>query len=214
MGPRERERFSQLIKQIVGNRMSRAGLFLGVSEAEVKGWAAGTAVPRDANKFLKLLGAAPEILYLTEEDWQKHLEILTQKAWYDQSAMDTNISTAYAIIARHLGMRVEDLKKRLNAEAAPTWPEEKWKGSSEELSRKPHSLVAFLRRVWVPFIDAGMVPIVTRAMVSEHDPEAGAAIRDYVRANPLPPDIRIVRTRDIKTMASQFDAPPEPANGT
>jgi hypothetical protein len=83
------------------------------------------------------------------------------------------------------------------------WPSEKWKGSPEELSRKAHSLVLFLRRVWKPFIDANYI-VVTRAMIAEHDEYAAAAIKEYVKARPLPEDIHIVRTRDIKGIALAF----------
>src|SRR4051794_33464284 len=33
------------------------------------------------------------------------------------------------------------------------WPTEKWIKSPEKGSRKQHAIIAFLRRVWKPFID-------------------------------------------------------------
>lgn len=82
------------------------------------------------------------------------------------------------------------------------WPTEKWKGSPEELSRKQHAIVAFLRRVWKPFIDGNNL-LVTRAMLAEHDEEAAGAIKNYVRTNSLPSDIRIVRGRDVRKVAAR-----------
>jgi hypothetical protein len=81
--------------------------------------------------------------------------------------------------------------------AAPEWPSEKWKGSPEELSRKQLAIFAFLRRVWVPFIeDTGA--LVTRQMIMERDDSAGLALKSALRSRALPDDIRIVPTRELK----------------
>jgi len=87
------------------------------------------------------------------------------------------------------------------APAPLAWPSEKWKGSPEELSRKQHAIVGFLRRVWVPFIDGNNL-LVTRGMLAEHDEDAAAAVKNYVRNNPLPPDIRLPRGRDLRKVAA------------
>ncbi len=81
--------------------------------------------------------------------------------------------------------------------SALAWPSEKWKGSPEKLSRKRHQIVAFLRRVWVPFIEENKV-IVTREILKEHDKEAAAAVKGYLHYNKLPPDIRIFTSDQLK----------------
>jgi len=86
------------------------------------------------------------------------------------------------------------------------WPTEKWKGSPEELSRKPHAIFAFLRRVWNPFIvETGAV--VTRQMLFDQDIDAGIALRNALRKRSgardkptMPSDIRIVLTRELRKL--------------
>jgi tetratricopeptide (TPR) repeat protein len=88
------------------------------------------------------------------------------------------------------------------------WPTEKWKGSPEEVSRKPHAIFAFLRRVWKPFIeDTGA--LVTRQILLDHDTDAGIAVRNALRVRKgmtrkpkMPDDIPIIRVKDLKTTVS------------
>jgi hypothetical protein len=89
------------------------------------------------------------------------------------------------------------------------WPTEKWKGSPEELSRKQHAIFVFLRRVWNPFIEETGA-LVTRQMLRDCDPDAGIAVRNALRTRQgtrhkpsMPPDIRIVLTRDVKKAARE-----------
>jgi hypothetical protein len=85
----------------------------------------------------------------------------------------------------------------------PEWPSEKWKGSPEELSRKPFAIFAFLRRVWKPFIDETGA-LVTRQMLIERDRDAGLALKGALRGHrPMPGDIRIVRTRELKNTVGE-----------
>jgi hypothetical protein len=78
------------------------------------------------------------------------------------------------------------------------WPAEKWKGSPEELSRKQFAIFVFLRRVWKPFIEETGA-LVTRQMLMERDRDAGLALKGALRGRrPMPSDIRIVPTRDLK----------------
>jgi hypothetical protein len=77
------------------------------------------------------------------------------------------------------------------------WPSEKWKGSPEELSRKQHALITFLRRVWVPFIEENRV-LVTREILKAHDTDAASALKGYLHRNKLPPDIRIFTTEQLQ----------------
>lgn len=105
----------------------------------------------------------------------------------------------------------ETVTRERSAAPAPSateglqWPSEKWKRSPEELSRKRHAVVRFLRRVWKPFLDECGFP-VTRAMVAERDLDLANAVTAYVRLNALPEDIRIVRTRDLTKMATREPA--------
>lgn len=82
------------------------------------------------------------------------------------------------------------------------WPSDKWMASPEKMRRKQHAIVAFLRRVWKPFIDANNL-LVTRKMLAMHDPDAAAALQAYAQRNPIPDDIRIVRTRDINRLHAE-----------
>ncbi len=86
------------------------------------------------------------------------------------------------------------------------WPTEKWKGSPEELSRKPRAIFAFLRRVWNPFIEETGA-LVTRQMLFDHDIDAGIALRNALRKRSgarekptMPRDIRIVLTRELRKL--------------
>jgi hypothetical protein len=66
------------------------------------------------------------------------------------------------------------------------WPSEKWKRSQE-----------FLRRVWKPFIEATGA-VVTRRILAEIDPAAAAALTSALRSSPMPADIGIIATKDLK----------------
>jgi hypothetical protein len=78
------------------------------------------------------------------------------------------------------------------------WPSETWKGSTEELSRKPYGLIAYLRRVWKPFIDENNV-IVTKSILKKRDPSLAAALKTYLQhVGELPDDIRIMSDDELK----------------
>lgn len=76
------------------------------------------------------------------------------------------------------------------------WPTEQWKGSPEELGRKQHALIAFLRRVWKPFIEDNKV-LMTREILKEKDHHAAAALKGYLHRNKLPPDIPILTSDQL-----------------
>jgi hypothetical protein len=96
------------------------------------------------------------------------------------------------------------------AVAAPAWPSEKWETSRERGSRKQHAIFGFLRRVWKPFIDETGA-VVTRRILAEVDGPAAAAVKSALRSGPMPDDIRIVATKDLKNHAATrpgiFSAP-------
>jgi tetratricopeptide (TPR) repeat protein len=79
----------------------------------------------------------------------------------------------------------------------PAWPTEKWKGSPEELSRKIFAIVAFLRRVWKPFIEETGA-LVTRKVLADRDPKAALALKGFLRAHDMPRDIRILSDQKLK----------------
>lgn len=98
--------------------------------------------------------------------------------------------------------RLETAAAEITAPVALEWPSEKWKGSPEELSRKQHALISYLRRVWVPFIDSNNV-IVTREILKDKDIGAAAALKGYLHRNTMPPDIRIFTDEQLKEHLSQ-----------
>jgi hypothetical protein len=77
------------------------------------------------------------------------------------------------------------------------WPTERWENSPERGSRKPGALFAYLRRVWKPFLDETQA-LVTRRILAEIDAPAEAALKSALRSGPLPRDIGIVATKEIK----------------
>src|SRR5271166_6405886 len=97
------------------------------------------------------------------------------------------------------------------AAAAPVWPSEKWEASPERGSRKQHAIFVFLRRVWKPFIEETGA-VVTRRILAEVDGPAAAAVKSALRSSPMPDDIRIVATKDLKnqtaTRPRMFSSPP------
>jgi hypothetical protein len=89
---------------------------------------------------------------------------------------------------------------RPDASDGLSWPTEKWKGSDEELSRKRYQIVAFLRRVWKPFIDDNNV-LVTREILKEKDYEAGRALEGVLRTKGIsdfPNDLRILTSEQLR----------------
>lgn len=78
------------------------------------------------------------------------------------------------------------------------WPTAKWKGSAENMSRKRFQIVAFLRRVWKPFIEENHV-IVTREILREKDSDAADALDGYLRARQFPKDIPILTSAELRT---------------
>ena len=99
--------------------------------------------------------------------------------------------------------RPDDAAAPAATAAAPDleWPNEKWKGSPEELSRKRYQIVAFLRRVWKPFIDKNNV-VVTRQVLMERDKAAALALKGYLRAHDMPDDVGIVSDKQLKQYIS------------
>ena len=57
------------------------------------------------------------------------------------------------------------------------WPTEQRKGPPKELGRTQHALIAFLRRVWKPFIEDNKV-LVTREILKEKDPQQRRRLKD------------------------------------
>jgi tetratricopeptide (TPR) repeat protein len=94
----------------------------------------------------------------------------------------------------------EAISSKLSRELA--WPAEKWRGSPEALSRKRYQIIAFLRRVWKPFIDNNDV-IVTRAVLRERDVEAGRALDGYLRYHDMPADLRIIGDKQLKQFVAE-----------
>src|SRR5689334_2659732 len=82
------------------------------------------------------------------------------------------------------------------------WPTEKWKGSPEELSRKRYQIIAFLRRVWRPFINENDV-IVTKTILRSKDFPAGKALDSYLHSHDMPSDIRIIDDQQLKEYLTQ-----------
>jgi hypothetical protein len=149
---------------------------------------------------------------LTSKTTIRHLSIIeeTLEVFHNIPIMKQR---DYAILFHESGLSLTQLREAISnyivahgGEVAPSfyWPAEKWKGSPEESSRKQHAVVRFLRRVWKPFLDECGFP-VTRPMVAEQDAALADAVTAYVKLNPLPEDIRIVRTRDLKKVI-----PPRP----
>jgi hypothetical protein len=81
--------------------------------------------------------------------------------------------------------------------AGLAWPTEKWETSPEKAFHKHHAIVAFLRRVWKPFIEENNV-IVTRAVLQERDAAAAKAVEKYLQYNPLPKDIPIITSKQLR----------------
>jgi hypothetical protein len=121
------------------------------------------------------------------------------------------LSTVYP--AEHVGKALEDLAAKAarettsrSATATPrpeasdglSWPTEKWKGSPEHTGRKQHAIIAYLRRVWKPFIDDNSV-IVTREVLKQKDSDAAAALKGYLHYNEIPRDIRIFTDDELRS---------------
>ena len=81
--------------------------------------------------------------------------------------------------------------------SALAWPSEKWKGSPEELSGKRFQILAFLRRVWKPFIEDNKV-LVTQEILKAHDTAAAKAVDNTLRYHPLPSDIPIITHDELR----------------
>ncbi len=59
---------------------------------------------------------------------------------------------------------------------------------------KTESIVSFLRRVWGPEIEAGLL---TRPYLRKHDPSTNEAIGNWLRQKPLPPDIKLPILKEL-----------------
>jgi hypothetical protein len=157
------------------------------------------------------LEADLEALTNSADGQDNHSESIT--AGYNKPAMDT--ATAYAIVARDLGKSVEDLQKlrtddaarattsrsatatpQAPAPVAQEWPSEKWETSPEKAFRKQHAIVAYLRRVWTPFIE-NTGAVVTVAMLTKIDEKGGLALSQYLKNHDMPSDIPIVKTKEL-----------------
>jgi hypothetical protein len=69
--------------------------------------------------------------------------------------------------------------------------------------------VAFLRRVWKPFIEENRV-IVTREILKAHDAKAASALRGYLQYKDMPDDVRILTSDKLREHLTQH---PVAANG-
>jgi hypothetical protein len=94
---------------------------------------------------------------------------------------------------------------------AAAWPSEKYDNSPERGSRKQQNILAFLRRVWKPFIEENNV-LVTRQVLERQDPDAWRALKSYFRSsgNTLPPDIPILKSSEARDVIAERPTAPAP----
>jgi hypothetical protein len=162
------------------------------------------------------LEADLEALTNSADGQDNHSESIT--AGYNKPAMDT--ATAYAIVARDLGKSVEDLQKlrtddaardntaratatpQAPASVAPEWPSEKWETSPEKAFRKQHAIVAYLRRVWKPFIE-NTGAAVTREILSLKDADAEYALTRYLEKHDMPKDVPILYPKELEKVSAE-----------
>lgn len=77
------------------------------------------------------------------------------------------------------------------------WPSAGWLTSPERGFRKHGAIVAYLRRTWKPFLDLTGA-VVTLEILNQKDEGAGTALRSYLRSNPMPNDLRIRTSKQLK----------------
>lgn len=87
---------------------------------------------------------------------------------------------------------------KVSAPAALEWPEEQWLKSDEKAFHRDHGIIAYLRRVWGPLLEQGVV--ITRPLLKLKDAEAAKALGKYLESNPLPHDLRILKDEDLKEL--------------
>jgi len=78
--PRERRRFHEVYRRIVGPHVVWYANHVGVSDATIRAWKLdGASVPRDTKKYLRLIGVNPKKLKHDDEgDWDRYVDSLPE----------------------------------------------------------------------------------------------------------------------------------------
>lgn len=157
---------------------------------------------KENNLNIESIESYIERLYdLSTMDNQEHLLSLFKESGLTFAQLKTAITSFKAENAPAVP---QDKAMTQGGVAAPTWPSEKWETSSENTgvgARKAHKIIAYMRRVWKPFIEETGA-VVTRDILKIKDREAESALTRYLERHPMPKDLLILYPEELKEISA------------
>ncbi len=156
-------------------------------------------------KYLIVDGSSPEIYDLAPnivvEDCNNKSELLEQ--WMQQRTIDLKASIKGLLETSKLPpeqwpAELRSLADEFDPKPKPLPLPDKAPELFAERANRRESIEDFLRRVWMPWIETGTL---TRPAFAKLDQQGEMALRNWLRKNTLPPDIRLPTLKEVNDLA-------------